>query len=235
MIQQEMLEYQSLDSELNKIERELKKNEFYVKRKQWKGALAQAEEQLARLEQKTVDLRNQLSLVSQNLQQIGKIVDEYTKEMADIEDQDELNYISKKLDLQLDALVAAEKELKQILHEGDEADKSFEKISKVQLPKIAAEYNRCGVEFDKATQAQKPRVLELKKRQTELKADIDQHLFEVYKKVSQQIHPVFVPLQNGNRCGGCRMEMPVSQVNAKIAEKGYIICEHCGRVVYKED
>lgn len=234
MIQQEMLEYQSLDSELNKIERDLRKNEFYVKRREWKGALQKAEEQLARLEQKTVDLRNQLAQATQNLQKVNAVIDEYTKEMADIEDQDELNYISRKLDAQLDLLSATEKDIKQILRDGDELDKTFEKISKAQLPKIASELNKCSAEFDKVTQEMKPRVLALKKRQAELKKAIDPQLFDVYKRISEQTHPVFVPLQNGNRCGGCRMEMPTAQVNSKIGEKGYMTCEHCGRVIYKD-
>lgn len=234
MIQQEMLEYQSLDSELNKIERDLRKNQFYVKRREWKGALQKAEEQLARLEQKTIDLRNQLAQATQNLLKINDIIDEYTKEMADIEDQDELNYISKKLDIQLESLSAVEKDIKQILHDGTESEKSFERISKVQLPKIVSELNRCGAEFDKVTQEMKPRVLSVKKRQAELKKEIEPQLFDLYKRISEQTHPVFVPLQNGNRCGGCRMEMPAAQVNAKIAEKGYLTCEHCGRIVYKD-
>lgn len=234
MIQQEMLEYQSLDSELNKIERDLRKNQFYVKRREWKGALQKAEEQLARLEQKTVDLRNQLAQATQNLQKVNAVIDEYTKEMADIEDQDELNYISKKLDAQLDLLSATEKDIKQILRDGDELDKAFEKISKVQLPKIASEFNKCSVEFDKATQEMKPRVLELKKRQAELKKAIDPQLFERYKRLSEQTHPVFVPLQNGNRCGGCRMEMPTAQVTSKISQNGYMVCEHCGRIIYQD-
>lgn len=235
MIQQEMLDYQALDSELNKIERELRKNVFYVKRKQYKVALQQAEEQLARLEQKTIDLRNQLAQTTQNLQKVNEIIDEYIKEMSDIEDQDELNYLSKKLDSQLEILATSEKELKQILRDGEETNETFEKISKVQLPKLAVEYNKCSVGFDKATQEIKPRVLELKKRQAELRTHIDAHLFDVYKRVSEQVHPVFVPLQNGNRCGGCRMEMPTAQVGAQIAEKGYLTCEHCGRIVFKQD
>ena len=234
MIQQAMLEYQSLDSELNKIERNLRKNEWYLKRREMKVALQKAEEQLARLEQKTVDLRNQLAQVGEKLQKINAVIDEYTKEMADIEDQDELNYISKKLDTELELLSATESELKKILQEGDELDKSFEKISKGQLPKIAAEYNKCNAEFDKAAQEQKPLVLDIKKRQAELKKQIDPQLFDVYKRISEQVHPVFVPLQNENRCGGCRMEMPTAQVTAKISEKGYMTCEHCGRIIYKE-
>ena len=44
MIQQEMLKYQTLDIELNKIERELKKNRYFLKRKEVKAALQAGED-----------------------------------------------------------------------------------------------------------------------------------------------------------------------------------------------
>lgn len=232
MIQQEMLEYQDLDIELNKIERELKKNPFYTKRREVKSALQKAEEQLARLDQKTLELRNQLTTATQTLQSINAVIEEHTKEIADIEDQDELNYMSKKLDEQLKLLANVEREIKQILQEGDELDKTFDKISQT-IPKLVAEYNRCNAEFDKATQQVKPRVLELKKKQAEIKDKIEPTLFARYKTLSEQVHPVFVPLEDKSRCGGCNMDMPIAQVTSMLADKGYMICEHCGRVIYK--
>lgn len=233
MIQQEMLKYQSLDIELNRIERDLRKNQFYVKRKEIKAALQSGEEQLARLEHKTLDLRNQLSAATQTLQKITAVIDEHTKEIADIEDQDELNYMSKKLDEQLALLSATEKDVKQILREAEELEKNFDNVSKVQIPRLAGEYNKCNVEFEKATNEVKPRVVELKKQQAELKNVIEAGLFERYKKLSETVRPVFVPLMDGNRCGGCRMEMPTAQVEAKMA-KGFMVCEHCGRIIYKQ-
>ena len=235
MIQQEMLQYQTLDSELNKIERELRKNQYFLKRREVKAALQKSEEQLSRLDQKTADLRNQLALANQNLQKVNSVIEEHTKEIADIEDQDELNYMSKKLDEQLALLAGVEKEIKQILRDAEELDKSFENISRVQIPRLAAEYNKCNAEFDKAAQEVKPRVLELKKQQAELKPKIDPTLFERYGKLSEQVHPVFVPLEGENRCGGCRMEMPTAQVTAKMAERGFLVCEHCNRIIYKKD
>ncbi len=236
MIQQEMLQYQTLDIELNRIERDLRKNQFYVKRKEIKVAIQSGEEQLARLEHKTLDLRNQLAAATQTLQRITAVIDEHTKELADIEDQDELNYMSKKLDEQLALLSATEKDVKQILREAEELEKTFDNVSKAQIPRLANEYNKCNVEFDKATNEVKPRVVELKKQQAELKNVIDAALFERYKKLSETVRPVFVPLMDGttNRCGGCRMEMPEAQVEAKMAEKGFVVCEHCGRIIYKK-
>lgn len=234
-MQQEMLKYQTLDSELNRIERELRKNQYYIKRREVKAALQKGEEQLSRLDQKTIDMRNQLLLANQNLQKINAVIEEHTKEIADIEDRDELNYMSKKLDEQLSALLNMEREVKQLVREAEELDKTFENVSRVQIPRLVAEYNKCSVEFEKATAEVKPRVLELKKQQAELKPKIDPTLFERYSKLAEQVHPVFVPLEGDNRCGGCRMEMPTAQVTAKMAEKGYLVCEHCGRIIYKQN
>lgn len=233
MIQQEMLKYQSLDTELFKIERDLRKNQYYIKRKELKISLQKCEEQIARLEQKTVDLRNQLSVANQTLQKIGEVIDEHNRELADIEDRDELNYMSKKLAEQLDLLSAAEKDLKQILAEGEEVSKTFESISKTQMPRLVSEYSKCNAQFDNATQQVKPRVMEIKKQQAELRKAIDPQLFDVYKKRAEQTRPVFVPLCDGNRCGGCRMDMPLAQVESKMAGKDYMVCEHCGRIIYR--
>lgn len=235
MIQQEMLQYQAMDIELNKIERDLKKNESFVKRKEMKLALQKGEEQLTRLDQKTLELRSQLERANQTLSKLGDIIEEYNKQLPDIEDQDELNYLNKKLDGQLEQLAALEREIKQILKDGEDMDKAFERLSKVQMPRLAAEYNKCNADFEKATLEVKPRVLELRKQQAELKNAIDPNLFDRYKKLAETVHPVFVPLENGNRCGGCRMEMPSAMVAAHMAEKGLMRCEHCGRIIYNKD
>lgn len=235
MIQQEMLQYQAMDIELNRIERDLKKNESFVKRKEMKMALQKGEEQLTRLDQKTLELRNQLERANQSLSKLGEIFEEYNKQLPDIEDQDELNYLNKKLDGQLEQLAALEKDIKQILKDGEDMDKAFERLSKVQMPRLVSEYNKCNADFEKATLAVKPRVLELRKKQAELKNAIEPNLFDRYKKLAETVHPVFVPLEDGNRCGGCRMDMPSAVVAAQMAEKGLMRCEHCGRIIYKKD
>jgi len=235
MIQQEMLQYQSLDGELSRIEKELRKNEFYVKRKQYKALRQECEENIAKLDGKAGELRVQLANAKQSLDKITAVIEEHSKEIVDIEDKDELNYMNKKLNEQLESLGLVEKDIKRILREGEEIAKSFEEIN-AKLPKIIAGYNKCNEEFAKAAEAQKPRVNELKVKQAELKKVIEPSLYEVYRKISDgQIHPVFVPLRDGCRCGGCQMEMPKAVVDAHMANKDYMRCEHCGRVIYKEN
>lgn len=235
MIQQEMLDYQKIDRELNRIEKELRENEFFVKRKQYKAMHQSCEENIARAEAKANDLKNQLALCRENMSKAAAMIEEYCREIEDVEDLDELNYVSKKLNEQLDALAGIEREIKRISREGEDAIKQVEDIS-AKLPQIIALYAKCTNEFNKATEAQKPKVAALKKQQAELRQAIDPSIFEIYKKVSEgQIQPVFVPLRDGMRCGGCQMEMPKAIVDAQFAAKNHMRCENCGRIIYKTE
>ena len=135
MIQAEMLQYQSIDRELNRIEKELRKNEFFVKRKQYKQLHQNCEDSIAKSEGKVADLRNQLAAARQSMAQIVAVLDEYYKEIEEVEGEDELNYMSKKLNEQLDLLAAVERDVKRITHEGEEIVKSLDDING-KLPKI---------------------------------------------------------------------------------------------------
>lgn len=235
MIQQEMLQYQSIDGELNRIERDLRKNDSLVKRKQYKALSQECEDNLGRLDAKAAELRSQLAQAKQSMETITREIEEHAKEINDIEDMDELNYMNKKLNEQVELLSAVERDIKRILREGEEIAKSFDDIN-VKLPKIVAAYKKANEDFNKATEEVKPRVNELRAKQIELKKVIDAQLFDIYKKVSDGgVRPVFVPLRDGSRCGGCQMEMPKAVVDAQFAGKSFMRCEHCGRVIYKED
>lgn len=235
MIQQEMLQYQSLDSELNRIEKELRKNDNFVKRKQYKALSQECEDNLSKLDAKANELRNQLATARQQMEKVTAAIEEHAKEINDIEDVDELNYMNKKLNEQLELLSAVDKDVKRILREGEEIAKSFDEIN-AKLPKLVLAYKKANEDFNKATEEVKPLVAELRGKQAELKKVIDTQLFDIYKKVSDGgLRPVFVPLKDGARCGGCQMEMPKAVVDAQFSGKSFIRCEHCGRVIYKED
>ncbi len=235
MIQQEMLTYQQLDGELNRIERELKKNENFVKRRQYKAASQECEESIARLDARASELKIQLAQAQQTVQKITEVIEEHSKEIGNLQDVDELNYMNKKLNEQISELNNADKEIRRILREGEEIAQAFEEAS-AKLPRLVAGYRKSDEEFNKAAADVKPRVAEIRARQAELKKAIDENIFNIYKKVADGgLYPVFVPLEDGTRCGGCRMEMPKAAVDAQFAGKPYMRCEHCGRIIFKKE
>lgn len=234
MIQQEMLEYQKIDRELFRIEKDLRENENYVKFRQYKNMRQACEDNIARAENRTADLKSQLTALRENVAKITAQIEEYCRAFDEAEDSDELNYIGRKLNEQLDALAAVEKDAKRIQREGEDTVKSLDEIN-AKLPQVAALCVKFNNEFARVKEEQRPKVAELKQRQAALKQQIAPSLFDVYKKVSEgQVQPVFVPLRGGNRCGGCQMEMPKAIVDAQFANKDYMRCEHCGRIIYKE-
>lgn len=230
-----MLEYQKIDRELARIEKELRENENYLKFKQYKNMRQACEDSIARAESKAGDLKSQLSACHESITKITAQIEEYCREIGEALDSDELNYINKKLNEQLDALAAVERDVKRLQREGEETVKSLEEITE-KLPKVVSLCVKFNNEFAKAKEAQRPRVAELKQKQAVLKQAIDPSIFEIYKKVSEgQIQPVFVALRDGTRCGGCQMEMPKAIVDAQFANKPYMRCEHCGRIIYKPE
>lgn len=233
MIQREMLDFQTLDGELNRIEKELRKNEFFIKRKQYKALKQECEDKLIKMESKAGELKNQLAQTTQNLAKINAVIEDYTKEIDCIQDDDELSYMTKKLAEQTELLSAVERDVKRILRDGEEIARLFDELN-AKLPKIVAGYNKCNEEFNKAAAEVKPKVNEIKTKQAALKMAIDPELFEKYQKISDgQVYPVFVPLLDECRCGGCRMEMPKAVIEAQMRGKNYMRCEHCGRIIYK--
>lgn len=235
MIQQEMLTYQQLDGELNRIERELRKSEVFIQRRRYKAASQECEETIAKLDARAAELKTQLAAAQQTVKQISEVIEEHSKEMDTLQDVDELNYMNKKLNEQFAELNNVEKEIKRILREGEEISKTFEETS-AKLPRLVAGYNKYNDEFNKAAAEIKPRVNQIRAQQAELRKSIDDHIFDIYKKVADGgLYPVFVPLEEGTRCGGCRMEMPKAAVDAQFAGKPYMRCEHCGRIIFKND
>jgi fructoselysine-6-P-deglycase FrlB-like protein len=95
--------------------------------------------------------------------------------------------------------------------------KETHKESKAKYEALVAEIN--------------PKMEAVKKEMLALEGSINEKLLAKYKAVKRDnVYPVFVTLNNGN-CGGCRMMIPMGKVN-KIKTDGYIVCEHCGRVIY---
>lgn len=236
MIQQQMLEYQKIDGELNRIERDLRKSEAYQNLRKYKTLRQDYEDTLNRLDSKAGELKSKLTQAKQSVAKISSVIDDLTNEMTHVESSDELKYMSKKLDEQLKLLTQVEGEIRDTLREGEEIAKKFDEINS-KLVAVAKALKTANDEFSSQKEAVKPRVMELRTKLDALKPTLDKKLFEMYERISAgKVFPVFVPLTDGNRCGGCRMDMPLGVVEAEMQKRGGLMrCEHCGRIMYTAD
>ncbi|MDR0462396.1 MAG: hypothetical protein LBG88_03670 [Christensenellaceae bacterium] len=82
----------------------------------------------------------------------------------------------------------------------------------------------------------KPDVAKIEVELDAIARTIDKVLLEKYKNKRKAdkngTADIVVPVSHG-RCGGCNFEMPLSLTH-KIATDGYIICEECGKIIYKD-
>lgn len=235
MLQSEMLKYQELDGQLRKMKNDLEKNEFRIRGKKLNALRQQTEDYMSQLDGKAIDLNNQVATLRKKYDDVVKHIEEYSKLADDIRDTDELNYLKKKINTQLDLLKSIEKELSDIASSAEKIFAEYAETVKVKLPQILSQYRECNNKFNEIISTSQPVVDGLRTQLNQLEKVINPEIMEIYKKIRQQnIYPVFVLLEGKLRCGGCRMDLSGSAVS-RIDESGYIRCEHCGRIVYKAE
>jgi predicted nucleic acid-binding Zn-ribbon protein len=125
-----------------------------------------------------------------------------------------------------------ESQLSDIANKSANIKSSYEKS--VTNAKRAAEIGAtAGVKFEKESKEIAPKIAALDTELKKLASKVDPALFEKFKQIRKQNQrgDIAVPAL-GNRCGGCRFELPLSSVHT-LSGKGYIICEECGKIIYK--
>ena len=121
----------------------------------------------------------------------------------------------------------------QILDEIQSVIKEYSTIKKttqaaqIQYKENAAKYNELKDSVKEEKEAVEKELESLKKK-------VDPSLMDRYlKKRANKIYPILYEV-NGNICGACRMELPMSEMN-KLKNGGIIDCDQCGRLLYMEE
>ena len=91
-------------------------------------------------------------------------------------------------------------------------------------------------EYEKQRRQIEPAILKFDAELAKLEKGVEPRLMEKYKSKrkldrSGKATDIVVPLDR-NRCGGCRFELPLN-LSHKLATDGYIVCEECGKIIYK--
>lgn len=107
--------------------------------------------------------------------------------------------------------------------------------AKLQVVKAQKGVSVYQAEYEKQKKSIEPSLVKIDAELDKLAKNVDKNLMEKYKQIrknnKQRVTDVVVALSN-NRCGGCHFELPLSLIHS-ISAKGYIICEECGKIIYK--
>lgn len=225
-----ILEYQTLDSELFKLEKSLRENADKKTASQMQNNAKIAQERSYKLDEKAKELqkeyynaKNQYAIQKKKMDEIfAKDTDKLSNEEVD-----KLIKLQEKLSQNLSIL---ERSFAKLAENMNALLSDFNK-TKNAFQMAKEQFALSKQKFDKAQNDAMQKKQELAKKLSALEKGIDNKIIEAYKKRrAENIFPVVVSLA-GNCCGGCRMELSVANLS-KLKEEGILTCEHCHRIIY---
>lgn len=228
---EKILEYQEIDKELYNLEQNLKNNESKKQAKEHYDAYSQSKEACADFEVKAEQLLADIEKIQKQYQLQEDKLNEFMNKNIDSMSKDEvskINQLKEKLSQNISIL---EKNLSALATKMNFIVSGHNKQYKI-LNDSMVEYDKCKKQFDEDKKKFENAKEEYVKKLQAVEKEIEPKVMEAYKKVrNNNIFPVVVPL-SGSLCGRCRVELPFANIE-KLNQQGTIICEHCGRIIYK--
>ena len=229
---EKILEYQSLDTEIHKLEQQLLNNPD-------QKAITKLQNVVKETQVISANLEKEAEKAVQDFQKLKKNYTDAYGSLTRLEQSQNNNYNEsqcadcvKQLNNISSFLTALEKRIMAM------AD---------SVSKILAEYESAKQNYNKAKTKHAHHKAKLQKLETEILPKIDalkanlsnlesgmpENFLKKYKaKRQDNVFPVVVPLRE-NSCGGCGMELPSAQVE-KLKKDGFLECENerCHRIIY---
>ena len=226
----ELLEYQSVDGELRKIEQEVAASEERKKYIQAKKFMETAGEKLEAQDKRARDLKVLFEKLTEEFEEINKTIGEYADLDEMVESGGDIAFYKKSVQSLVDRLRAMKGELTKLASDIETASEEYKKMKKqtILMQKQYKEYNE---KFKEVKNSRAAEVKEINARLEALGAKIPPEILEKYKqKRHENVFPVLVPLSGGM----CMCGMDFSLAQQERLQGGNVIeCEHCRRFVYK--
>ena len=226
-----LLKYQKLDEELYKVEQKLVNSPYKKKATELAGIAKKSQTKSTELENEAERLLAEIEDLKQKFAINKAKMDEMLSSdgsALSLEEVEKFNVLRGKIVSNLNIL---EKMLQKSAENINLILSDFNRTIKT-FNEAKSQYATCKQKIDEESKMYEPERARIAKELKVLEKDVEENLMNEYKKKRQDnIFPVIVPLENGNFCGRCRMELPKVSLS-RIKENGIITCEHCKRFIY---
>ena len=226
-----IIEYQTLDSKLFKIERELKNNENKKIANQMHQNMKDAQTKTLKLEERAGALLTEIEKVKKQFQIQQEKMNEFVARDLSKMSKEEVDKLAVLKDKLSQNLVILDKNLSSLAETVNAVLTEFNKTIKL-ANNCKEQYLKCKQAYENDVKAVEKDKNDIIKELQKLEKGIDGKIMEEYKKRrNENIFPVLVKL-NGNSCGGCHIELPYANISS-LDVNGILSCEHCHRLIYK--
>ncbi len=231
----QLWEYQQADMAVDRFEREIRKSPNRQKLVKHREFLLQQQESMRRIEgdvdamgEKMESIRTEVQRLEEELKDLQETLSEEEPETIEIA-RKSLSYAQKLAG----AITKCEQDLNKIRKDAEARDRQQHEV-RVRAAKVRTEYDALKIVYDDEYKDQTARLAKLKAAANKAAEGIPAELIEKYKTIKLHSVPPIAKLLDGNRCGGCNMNLPqVILRNIRMGEKS-VECENCGRIVLVE-
>lgn len=226
-----ILQYQKVDMELKKLMRSVNSSEEKEVMNKMMAYVKEAQNVSNGLENKAVKVLEEYQNLKKNYDDKVKKIQDLTSK-TDYKSEEDFKTAFAQINTLSSDLYMLERNLNIFINKAKQLLKDFE-VTKNNVIKARGKFKTSKENYEKSVSAVEPKIEELKSQLKALEKTCNPALLEKYKTMkNDHIFPVFVPLLDGKNCAGCRMEMASSKLN-KLSTEPYIVCEHCGRLIFK--
>ncbi len=225
-----MLQYQRLDGELKKIQRTVNNSQEKEIMNKMIAYVKDAQNVSNGIENKASKVVSDYMSLKKNYDANASKVEKLIASMPSGEE--ELKNAYALINTLSSELFMIERNLNIVISKAKDLLKEFEN-TKNNVIKARNKHKVSKENYEKLIRDSEPKIAEIKSQMKTLEKDITPALLEKYKAMkNDNIFPVFVPLMDERTCAGCRMEVASGKLN-KLSSEQFIVCEHCGRLIYK--
>jgi len=225
-----ILDYQTIDFEIIKLERTLNESADKKMLDNLVDLVKESQNTSAMLEKEAEETLLQYNNMKKNYEENIKIYETLNRKELDKLTETEINEVMKlannistNLNIMEKKLLQQADKINSILAEFDNTKKRYNAArDKHKLHKE---------EFNKQLETIQPQIDSLLSKLKFMEKTIEPKLLNKYKiKRQDKLFPIFVAV-NSNSCGGCMMELPSAQIE-KLKKDGFLECENCNRIIY---
>ena len=224
-----LLNYQTEDAKLRKIETELSSSEARKKAVNAKAYIDGAVDLVNKLDAKASALMSEYDNLTASVKELETLIKEFEKAVEEVADKNEAQYIQKKIDDDskkiksvVDSLNALEKEIQSVI-------KEYVTV-KGNTKNAQAQYAQYGSEYNKLKESKKDEREAIEKTLKDIEMTVDKELMEKYlEKRKNKMFPIVFGA-SGDFCPACGMELPLT-LKSKLKGEEIVECS-CGRLLY---
>ncbi len=232
---QQLWFYQQADIAVDRYEREMHKSPNRQKLIKHREFLLSQQEAMRRIESDVESMGERIGTIRAEVTRL----EEELKDLQDTltEEEPETIEITRKSLSYAQKLVSSlnrlEQELQKIRKDAEARDRQQHEI-RVRAAKARQEFDKLKALYDAEYKEQSDALIKLKAESAQAAQGISEELLEKYKQIKQHSMPPIAKLLDGNRCGGCNMNMPQVALRSIRTGAKSVECENCGRIVLVE-